>query len=279
MKRLLVMLALPVAILACDDQKKPDESAQSLTKAAANAGATPAVVSATPSAAASSSAAAANADVPPPGATRFVVEMGKGTFLIDAPLEKIKGSSDETRGHVDLDPKDIGKARGDIAVRLSTLKTSTFGDMDKDVAQTEHARNWMEVGNDSSASSRMKYEWATLTISSIEAAPGALADAKEDKGARSIKAKVNGDLMLHGVTSKKVVPVTVTFKGPAEAPTEIGIKTDEAMPVSLKEHDVKPRDQVGGFLNGALERIGKKIDDKVQVSFDATLKATMPAHP
>ena len=71
----------------------------------------------------------------------------------------------------------------------------------------------------------------------------------------------------------------MTFKGPADAPTELAIKTDDAMPVSLKEHEVKPRDKVGSFLNGALERIGKKIDDKVQVSFEGDAKAVMPPHP
>jgi hypothetical protein len=47
----------------------------------------------------------------------------------------------------------------------------------------------------------------------------------------------------------------------------------------MKAHTVMPRDTVGGFLNGALERIGKKIDDKVQVSFEATARTTMPAQP
>jgi hypothetical protein len=42
---------------------------------------------------------------------------------------------------------------------------------------------------------------------------------------------------------------------------------------------VKPRDKVGSFLNGALDRIGKKIDDKVQVSFEATAHPSMPEHP
>jgi hypothetical protein len=201
--------------------------------------------------------------------------MGKGTFLIDAPLEKIKGKSDEVTGHLDVDPKSIGKSRGEILVRLSTLKTNTFGEMDKDAAQTEHARNWMEVGNESASDARMKFEWAKLTVTGVEATPASLADAKDGK----IQAKVTGDLTVHGVTSHKTVPVTVTFKGPADAPTELTIKTDEAMPVSLKEHDVKPRDKVGSFLNGALDRIGKKIDDKVQVSFEGSAKAVMPAHP
>ncbi len=278
MKRLLAILVVPALLAAtgCDDPKKPTEDmSQALTKAVTSA----AAPSASAPMSAAASASAAPSDAPAAGATRFVVEMGKGTFLIDAPLEKIKGMSDETRGHIDVNPKELGKSRGELGVRVSTLKTSTFGDMDKDTSQTEHARNWMEVGNDASAASRMKYEWATWTISSIDATPAALADAKEDKGARAIKAKATGDFTLHGVTSKKTVAVTVTFKGPPDAPTEIVLKTDEAMPVSMKEHDIKPRDKIGGFLNGALDRIGKKIDDKVQVSFEATMKATMPAHP
>jgi polyisoprenoid-binding protein YceI len=234
---------------------------------------------ATATGAAAPSATATAEDTPPAGTTRFVVLMGKGAFVIDAPLEKIKGMSDEVRGHVDVNPKDLTKSRGVVMVRMSTLKTSTFGDMDKDVAQTDHARNWMEVGNDSPASARMKYEWASFNIASVEATPGALADAKEDNGARVIKTRVTGDLTLHGVSSHKTVPVTVRFKGPADAPTELSLKTDEAFPISMKEHTVMPRDKVGGFLNGALERIGKKIDDKVAVSFEADLKAAMPAQP
>jgi len=78
--------------------------------------------------------------------------------------------------------------------------------MDKDAAQTEHARNWMEVGVDSSAESRVKHEWATLTITSVDAKPASLADVKEESGARVVKATVSGDFELHGVTSKKSVP-------------------------------------------------------------------------
>jgi flagellar capping protein FliD len=215
----------------------------------------------------------------PAGDTRFELETGKGSFLIDAPLEKIKGASDEVSGHLDANPKDLTKSSGVIKVRLSTLKTSTFGDMDKDVAQTEHARNWMEVGNDSSADTRMKYEWAILKVTGLEATPASLDAAPDANGAKTISAKVSGDLAIHGVTSKVVVPVTLTFKGPATAPTEIDVKTDQAMPVSMKEHMIMPRDKVGGLLNGALARIGKKIDDNVQVSFEGVAKASMPKQP
>ena len=255
------------AALACDNDSKKSDAVQTAPSASAIASA-----SAMP---ASSGSAAATDEPVPAGDTRFVMETGKGSFLIDAPLEKIKGMSDEVAGHLDVNAKDLTKSTGTIKVRLSTLKTSTFGDTDKDVAQTEHARNWMEVGNDSSADSRMKYEWATFVVTAIDATPPALADAKDG----IVKAKVSGDLTVHGVTTKKVVPVTLTFKGAAGAPTEIDLKTDAPMPVSMKEHDVKPRDKIGGFLNGALDRIGKKIDDSVQVSFEGTSKASMPAQP
>jgi len=232
-----------------------------------------------PQATSSVAATSVPKEATPPGTTRFSMVMGKASFLIDAPLEKIKGASDELRGSLDINPKDLNASRGAIMVRLSSLKTQTFGEMEKDAAQTEHARNWMEVGPESSADARMKYEWATFTIATIVATPTSLSDAKEENGARVIKAKASGDLSIHGKTSTKTVPVTVTFKGPPDAPTDVAIKTDEPMRVSMKEHGVMPRDAVGGFLNGALERIGKKIDDNVQVSFEATAKGAMPDHP
>lgn len=270
-----LLCVVALATIGCED-KKTEPAPPTPQSAIASAHASAPVASS----AASVVASATPKEAPlPPGVTRFELSTGKGTFLIDAPLEKIKGMSDEVAGELDVNAKDLAKSKGTVRVRLSTLKTSTFDDADKNSAQTEHARNWMEVGKDSSAESRMKYEWATFKIASLDGAPASLADAKEENGARTVNAKVSGDLTIHGVTSKKVVPVTLKIKGPADAPVELTVKTDEPMAVSLKEHDIKPRDGVGSFLNGALERIGKKIDDKVQVSFEATAKAHMPAHP
>jgi hypothetical protein len=270
---ILACLAAIALVSACDENKK-----EGSPTAAASASAAPSAQAAA-APAASASAAKPEWPDPPSGATRFLVIAGKGSFLIDAPLEKIKGMTDETRGYIDVVPGELAKTRGQLMVRVSTLKTSTFGDMDKDAAQTEHARNWMEVGPDSPPDARMKYEWGTLSVTSVDATPPALAAAPDANGARTVKANVSGDFTLHGITSKKTVPVTVTIKGPPDAPTELALKTDEPMAISMKEHDIRPRDKIGGFLNGALERIGKKIDDKVQVSFDATTKPTMPAHP
>ncbi len=224
------------------------------------------------------SSAVGTRSAPPPSASaapasteaRFrVAEKGTATFLIDAPLEKIKGRWTKLRGELSVDPSDLSRAHGQIDLDLDDLKTETFGDKGKDEAQTEHAHNWLEIGQDAKA--RADNRWARFTFKSLASVtPPKLADAPEQNGARALKVVANGDMWLHGVTSPKTVKLTVAFTGPATAPTSVRITTDEPIGISLKEHDVKPRDVAGKFLNGALERVGKKIDDAVQVSLDVT---------
>lgn len=202
------------------------------------------------------------------GAARFrISEKGSATFLIDAPLEKAKGHWTKFRGAVDLDTTDLTKSHGEVDLDLDDLKTETFGDREKDTAQTEHAHNWLEIGAD--AKERESNRWARFTFTSVESAiPAKLSDAPELNGARAVKIVAKGDMWLHGVTSPKTVKLTVTMGGPVSAPTSLEITTDEPLRISLKEHDVKPRDVAGKFLNGALEKVGKKLDDTAQVSLD-----------
>lgn len=224
-----------------------------------------------------SSASAAPTSTAGSTEARFrVAEAGTATFLIDAPLEKIKGRWTKLRGELSLDAADLSKSHGQIDLDLDDLKTETFGDKDKDEAQTEHAHNWLEIGAD--AKGRDENRWARFTFKSLESVSRrTLADAPEANGARTLKVVAKGDMWLHGVTSPKTVKLTVAVRGPAEAPTGLRITTDEPIGISLKEHDVKPRDVAGKFLSGALERVGKKIDDAVQVSLD--LSAEREASP
>lgn len=216
----------------------------------------------------------ASVATPAPAAAPKGVELkvgkGKSTFLIDAPLEKIKGQAEDVKGAITLDPEDLGKTRGEVSFKLSTLKTTTFGDSGKDSSQTDHARNWMQVGAESKAEDKARFEWVTFTIKSVEVTPSKLADVKEEGGARALKGKISGDFTLHGVTSRKTLAFTATVQGPADKPTGFSLKTEAPFEVSLKEHDIKPRDGIGSFLNGALEKIGKKIDDRVQVSLEVS---------
>jgi len=226
----------------------------------------PAATSASPPPAPSASAPSAH------GTVRLTVAPeGTATFLIDAPLEAIKGRWTKLRGAIDLDPSDLTKSHGEIDLDLGDLHTETFGDPKKDEAQTEHARNWLDIGTD--AAGREANRWARFTFTSLDsAAPAKLPEAAGPDGLRTVKVVAKGDLWLHGVTSPKTVKLTVAVSGPASAPTAVRITSDEPLRVSLKEHDVKPRDIAGKFLAGALERVGKKIDDAAQVSLDLTAK-------
>ncbi|MGA3121847.1 MAG: YceI family protein [Polyangiaceae bacterium] len=208
------------------------------------------------------------------GSARFrVQDNGTATLLIDAPLEKIKGRWTKFRGAIDFDVTDLSKSHGEVDLDLDDLKTETFGDKDKDSRQTEHAHNWLEIGAD--AKERDINRWARFTFSSLESAvPASLSDAPDQNGARILKVVAKGDMWLHGVTSAKTVKLTVAVSGPPSAPTAIQISTDEPMRISMKEHDVKPRDVAGKFLDGALERVGKKIDDVAQISLDVSASRT-----
>lgn len=215
--------------------------------------------------------AAQNAPMAAPGevsAKRLEVRRGRGSFLIDAPLEKIKGASDEAKGWVEIDATDLTRSKGELGVRLTTLRTATFGDQSKDATQSGHARNWLEVGDDSPAASKAAHEYARFRLQSITTDVPSLAAAPEQGGKRTVHLKATGDVTVHGVSVPRTVPLVAEFEGPASAPTAVTVRSEAPFDVSLKKHDVKPRDTLGKFLDGALEKVGKKIDDRVQVSVE-----------
>jgi polyisoprenoid-binding protein YceI len=193
-----------------------------------------------------------------------IAAKGEASFLIDAPLEKIKGRWTKFGGQLQVDATDLTKTRGQITMMLSDLVTTTFDDNPgKNAKQTEHAKNWMEVGPDSA--NKAQHDRTSFTITSIKSAtPSSFA-----KGATA-KVTAVGKLSLHGRTVDRTVELDVTAKGPPEAPNSIEIKTRSPMQVSLVAHDIKPRDLAGQFLAGALEKIGQKISDTSRVSIRLT---------
>jgi len=199
------------------------------------------------------------------GQKRLNVTAGTATFLIDAPLEKIKGRSTKVRGSLDIDPQNLKTSKGQIEVDLDDLATETFDNADENKSQTEHTQNWLEIGKDVEAKRREENRWARFTIKSIEET-----SSPKAAGGTPVTVKASGDMWLHGVSSPKTIVATVTFSGPPDAPTLARVVTAEPLRISLKEHDVKPRDLAGKFLAGALEKIGQKIDDSVAISLDLT---------
>jgi len=225
----------------------------------------------------SASPAASSAVVATTSKPFVVADAASATFLIDAPLEKIKGTATSFRGTLDIDPAKLSATRGQIDVDLKTLKTSTFDDAGKNETQTGHTHNWLELGNDVDAKQRAENQWARFTIRSVKSAGAeSITQVKEADGARTVEVTAEGDLWLHGVSVPKTVRLSVAFRGAPEAPTTVQIKTLEPIAVSLKGHDVKPRDIAGKFLQGTLEKVGQKIDDKVQISLDFSATPKKP---
>jgi polyisoprenoid-binding protein YceI len=271
-RNLLAALAVSLAVAACADDSAPTPPAGEASPAeTAQAAPGPAVGTPAVEAAAAEAPVAdapvgeAPADTPAAGkpasgvASFDVVQASSGAFLIDAPLEKIRGKWNRFGGGLQVDLADPNKTRGEVTMDLSTLKTHTFGNPGKDARQTGHALNWMEIGPDVTPELRSKYAIARFSIESISGATAAT-------GTQQVTAK--GKLTLHGITLPQTVKLAVTFEGPAGAPTAVRIRTAAPMVVSLKGHDVKPRDLAGRFIAGALERVGEKVTDSSQVTLD-----------
>ncbi len=204
------------------------------------------------------------------GKRRFAIaEAGKVSVTIDAPLEKFQGGTEKLSGAFDVDLANLKASTGEVVGDLDAFTTHTFNDKDKDESQTEHAKNWFEIGEKVEAAKRDDYRMARFTIESIESVSApSLAAATEEHGVRTVHIKATGTLRVHGRPSKKTVDVDVSFKGPPESPSELSFRTTQPVVASLSEHDVKPRDLTGQFLAGALEKVGKKIDDRAQVQIE-----------
>ncbi|MBI2388566.1 MAG: YceI family protein [Deltaproteobacteria bacterium] len=213
---------------------------------------------------------AASASAKPKQAARYTVTGdGKVAVTIDASLEKFKGETKKLSGTLDVDPNDLAASKGEVVADLDAFATSTFGDADKDETQTEHAKNWFELGEKVEPKKRDDYRMARFTIAKVEETTvKSLANAPEKDGVRVVTLKVAGDLRVHGRNAPKRVRLEIRFKGPADAPTEIAFKTLDPLTASLSEHDVKPRDLAGKFLAGALEKVGKKLDDKASIAVE-----------
>jgi len=218
---------------------------------------------------------AAPASDPAAGQTRLVLAPGSAAeFLIDAPLEKIKGWSARVTGTIDVDPVYLKGSKASFEVDLDDFKTETFTDAAKNASQTEHMKNWLEIGPDVDAKLREENRRARFMLKSIDqVSVNSVADVHSANDERNITMKVSGDLSIHGVSSPKTVDLVLTFVGPPKEPAQVHLVTSQPIKISLKEHDIKPRDLAGKFLAGALEKVGQKIDDTVLISLD--LKAAM----
>ena len=231
------------------------------------------------------SATTLSAAPPPPAAqvVAYTIDPASKTS-IDMPgvTEHIKADTDVAEGTLQVDLGNLANTRGQVKIDLTTLKTHTFDDPGKNGSQTEHAHNWLEVGDVVPADVKKANQYAVFAINSVDGLSSSdvakvAATPGEGDQVRTVTATVHGEFLVHGHKAKKDVPVEARFHYPPAAPadanpTRIDITSTAPLPVELEEHDVHPRDTFGKVIDWTTSLRGK-VAKTADVSLD--LHATL----
>jgi len=262
-RTLLVMFAcIPLAAIGCS-KKDDGDSAPKLA----------------------ASASALVASKPPPTATvvKYAIASDGKTHLDGpAPAEHLKGDTSAAGGSLDVDLMNLANSRGEVKIDLISLKTHTFDSEAQDTKQTKDAAGWLEVGDAVSPEVREANRWAVYSIRSIDALSASdvtkiAATKLGSDEVRTVTLTSHGELLLHGRKADKDVPLEVRLHYPAGAaaespPTSIEIATKSPLKITIAEHDVKPRDNLGVLAKRAFSLLGTKVADVLDVTFE--LRAT-----
>lgn len=230
------------------------------------------------------SATALEVSKPPPSAMTVHFDVQKdGKTSIDMPgvNEHITADTSVSDGKLDVDLMDLTKSVGEVKVDLTSLKTRTFKEAEKNDSQTGHAHNWMEVGDDYTKDVIEKNKWAVFAIRSIDGVSEANVSkvaptTKDGEDVRTVQLTGHGELLVHGHKANKDIPMEARFYWPAGAkpdmkPSRIVFATKKPLRVTLKEHDVRPRDTSGKLLDWTTSLISK-VAETADISFEMTAK-------
>ncbi len=221
-------------------------------------------------------ASAVVAPKPPEGpkVIKLTIDPASKTAIdMPAPNEHIKAETTAAAGKLTIDPTDLTRTRGIVRVDLTTLRTTTFGNAEKDDLQTEHAHNWLEAGKLVTPAVKETNRWAIFTIKEVAGVGEAdLSKVAVASDTRTVEATVKGDFFLHGHEAPKEVPVEVVFHYPAgqamtAMPDRVDVHTKSPLHVTLKEHDVKPRDNLGKLAQATLQLVSK-VAETADVTLD-----------
>jgi hypothetical protein len=196
-------------------------------------------------------------------------------FVMDAPLEKIEGEAPgSVSGELQVDLADLRRSSGLIKIDLDRLelfqqKRSAAGDplgeRRRNELQNAHARSWLELEPKPGAVSEAQAKDNRLVEFRVERLVELSAsNVLELSGAeRRVTATVIGDLRLHGRKAATQAKTELLFKFAGQQLSGLGVRSLEAVPVSLAQFDVHPRDATGKLLQTVSEAIGGKLQGKL----------------
>ncbi|HEY4122557.1 MAG TPA: hypothetical protein VGM56_32055 [Byssovorax sp.] len=227
------------------------------------------------------SATALAAEKPASAASKsFTVDKAssKATFEMDAPIEKIHGHVEGgAEGTLDVDPSDLTKTRGLVAVDIAKLElvqtvTTDAGAQPPAASelQNKHARAWLETGEDTPEDVRKKNQRIEFSIKGVDKVSEK--DVTKMTGNdRKVTLTVTGDFLLHGHKTSKTAELEATFHYAGADIASIDVKSTKPVAVGLEEYDVRPRSAVGGILK-TLEDLKEKVNKEALVSVEFTVK-------
>lgn len=139
---------------------------------------------------------------------------GKATFISDAPLETMEGTTSKVTGTLEVDPADITSAKGKFKAAVASLRTGND-------LRDEHLQGdgWLDAEN----SPYIHFEIAEVVLGKK--------GSKELKKGKDTKVEVKGRFTAHGITKDVTARGTVKWSGET-----IRIKAD--FPVKLTDHDI-----------------------------------------
>ncbi|MCU0694031.1 MAG: hypothetical protein MUF54_21785 [Polyangiaceae bacterium] len=206
---------------------------------------------------------------------------GQVGFLMDAPLEKIHGKAPGAlEGELFVDLDDVTKSSGLVKVDLFKLdlvqqkrgsEGEDFGKETKSDTQNEHARAWLEIGDDAPPDKRAEYRYVELKVTTIEA-KGEKNINKMSGAERKVMLTVTGDFRLHGRVMKKSADMEAVFLFDGDKLTSVQFRNMGPFKVGLAEHDVRPRTGFGVLAQKTLEAVAPSVAKEAAVSleFEAT---------
>jgi hypothetical protein len=216
------------------------------------------------------------------GAKKLTVDKAssKVEFTMDAPIEKIRGKvTGALEGDLNVDPTDLTKTTGKLAVNISGLelfqkvadKKGEFGEEKKNDTQNKHAREWLEIGEDAPADKKAANEKVELLLTKVDNVSAK--DVTKLTGAeRKVTMTITGDFLMHGRKSTKTIDIEATFKFEGDKPASVDVKTAKPFPAGLEEHDVRPRKGFGVLAEKGLDALGQKVAKEALVNVEFTAK-------
>jgi hypothetical protein len=230
--------------------------------------------------------------------TRFSIDARTlVTFELKAAKKSERGSLRVARGELEVDVLDLARTRGSVDVDIASALMENE-DPEQARENTRRAQNWLDVGSSRPEAERDRLRWATFTLQKLEklsvdaahegqlvkaAGPDAGNRLDPESGeagtteTRAVTFTAYGQLLLHGfrVDQSAELRALFTYAGPASPgarPERLIIQTRGPFVVSLKAHDIKPRNESGVFIAQDAKLLGREIGTLAQVHLDLSAR-------